>query len=331
MMSMMMPVAPWAQPQLLTVGRINCDLYSEQTGAPMQAATTFRASVGGSPTNIAIAACRLGLPAAVLTGAGRDPAGDLVVSQLAASGVDVRWVARPPQGATSLALLATLAPDDGQRQFYRDDPADIHLDPSAMLALPWHSLRVVVLSADALARGTTPDVVAAVAAEAARRRIPVWWDLDLRESNWPTLHAYASVTRAAVRQAAVVLGTEAEFAALLQVDPGDLDAIHGGARDLGNATVVVKTGAHGATLYRTPADPLQVPAAPVSPVCTVGGGDALAGALVRARCAQLPWHNALEFAMAAAGWTVSQPGCSQGFPTLEQLNYQPPLTAAGQR
>lgn len=304
-------------PALLTVGRINLDLYSEQLGVHMEQARTFRAMVGGSPTNIAIAATRLGTRSAVLSAAGKDPAGDLVYAQLASTGVDTRWVDRLGGWATSMALLATTAPDDGQRQFYRDNPADAFLDPRVVATLPWSTLRLVLLSADALARGTTPAVVAAVATEAARRGIPVWWDLDLRDINWPQLRAYAKAVRPAIERSTLVIGTEAEYAAMLGLT--ELNQAHRVVPALGLQNALVKTGARGAVLYVRDSEPLVVPATTTTPVCTVGGGDALAGALAHAHLTGQSWPQALDLAMCAAGWTVGQPGCSEGFPTLAQL------------
>lgn len=306
-----------AEPVLLTVGRMNLDLYSEQVGVPISQASTFRAEVGGSPTNIAIAARRLGTPAAVLTAAGTDPAGDLVSAQLAATGVDTRWVRRLTTGATSMALLATLAPDEGQRQFYRSNPADIHLELSTVGTLPWDSLKVVLLSADALARGSTATVLPDVAVEAVHRRVPVWWDLDLRESTWADLSQYAKAVRPVLSSASVVLGTETEYAAILDTPYA---AVHQVVRDLQLPTAIVKTGARGAVLYSHGMEPVAVPAVSASPVCTVGGGDALAGGLIHALLRGESWPDALAFAMRVAGWTVTQPGCSHGFPTLEQLD-----------
>lgn len=134
---------PTRPPLLLTVGRVNLDLYVEQLGVAMADTATFRASVGGSPTNIAIVARRLGVPAAVLSAAGTDPAGDVVLSQLGATGVDTRWIGRLPAGSTSMAILATLSADQVERQFYRHDPTDAHVGPQAVPGLPWDSLRLV--------------------------------------------------------------------------------------------------------------------------------------------------------------------------------------------
>jgi hypothetical protein len=44
--------------EVLTVGRISIDLYCGQLGDGWHAATSFSKAVGGSPTNVAIAAAR---------------------------------------------------------------------------------------------------------------------------------------------------------------------------------------------------------------------------------------------------------------------------------
>ena len=43
-------------PDLVTVGRVSVDLYAQEVNAPFTEPQTFRKSVGGSPTNVAVAA-----------------------------------------------------------------------------------------------------------------------------------------------------------------------------------------------------------------------------------------------------------------------------------
>ncbi len=305
-------------PLVLTVGRINLDLYAEQAGLTMAEATTFVASVGGSPTNIAIVAQRLGVPSALLSAEGGDHAGQLVRAQVERYGVDTRWLHTVTAGATSLALLATPAPDAGERQFYRHRPADTFLPPDVVDNLPWDSVRVVVLSGDSLAQGTTPQAVQAVARGADQRGIDVWWDLDLRPSSWSEDPArYGQLLRPALSGAAVVIGTEEEFTALLHLrNTHDLTQE---VRALDLPVVVLKLGARGALLLRRGQPDVEVSARSVSPVSTVGGGDSVAGALVAGRLLGLSWEEALDLAMKAAAWTVERPYCSTGFPTAAQL------------
>ena len=60
---------------LITMGRVGVDLYPEQIGVPLAEVRTFAKSLGGSATNVAVAAARLGARAAVITKVGDDPFG----------------------------------------------------------------------------------------------------------------------------------------------------------------------------------------------------------------------------------------------------------------
>src|ERR1700758_3721263 len=71
---------------LLTMGRSSIDLYANDVGAPFVDIKSFAAYVGGSPTNIAVGAQRLGLRTAVLTAVGEDPVGDFVLHFLRQEG-----------------------------------------------------------------------------------------------------------------------------------------------------------------------------------------------------------------------------------------------------
>src|SRR5438876_950750 len=46
-------------PEVITMGRVGVDLYPEQIGVTLAEVRTFAKSLGGSPTNVAVAAARL--------------------------------------------------------------------------------------------------------------------------------------------------------------------------------------------------------------------------------------------------------------------------------
>src|SRR5438876_646436 len=58
--------------EVITMGRVGVDLYPEQIGVTLMEVRTFAKSLGGSPTNVAVAAARLGRRAAVITKVGDD-------------------------------------------------------------------------------------------------------------------------------------------------------------------------------------------------------------------------------------------------------------------
>jgi 5-dehydro-2-deoxygluconokinase len=78
---------------LLTVGRVSVDLYAEQLGVGVDDVRSFRKSVGGTATNVAVACARLGHRTAVFTKVGDDPFGGYVRHALQHTfGVDTRFV-----------------------------------------------------------------------------------------------------------------------------------------------------------------------------------------------------------------------------------------------
>ena len=77
---------------LITMGRSSIDLYSNDPGAPFVEIRSFAAYVGGSPTNIAVGAQRLGLKTALLTAVGTDPVGEFILNYLKSEGVHSKYI-----------------------------------------------------------------------------------------------------------------------------------------------------------------------------------------------------------------------------------------------
>src|ERR671932_2380166 len=81
-----------AELEIITMGRVSVDLYPEQIGVSLAEVKTFAKSLGGSATNVAVAAARLGHKSAVITKVGDDGFGSYVRSALERFGVDARYV-----------------------------------------------------------------------------------------------------------------------------------------------------------------------------------------------------------------------------------------------
>ena len=298
--------------ELLTVGRVNLDLYAQETGVEFPDARGFDAMIGGSPSNIAIAAARLGVQAAAFTAVGDDLVGDWVLRAFERESVDTSYVARKPAVHTSLALLGQIPPDRFPRTFYRDNPADIHLTVEEAEGLPLDDVGAVLVSADTFARGSTAEACAWILRACREKDVTVYFDLDLRPEHWPKPGEYSLLVGAAVNDADVVLGTAEEFAALQEVDPQDL-ALSGEKR-----VMVLKRGGAGATVL-TPEGEFSAPAFDVRVASTVGAGDAFAAGLISARLNGSSWAAAARFASACGAITVGRFGCSQGFPSLGEV------------
>lgn len=105
--------------EVLTMGRVGVDVYPLQTGVGLAEVTSFGKYLGGSPTNVAVAAARYGRSAAVITKTGRDPFGAYVRAALAGYGVDARYVGTSEVAPTPVTFCEIFPPDDFPLYFYR--------------------------------------------------------------------------------------------------------------------------------------------------------------------------------------------------------------------
>src|SRR4051812_40946757 len=101
------------------MGRVGVDLFPRQVGVGLEEVETFDRYIGGSPTNVAIAAARYGRRAAVITRTGDDPFGRFIHKALREHGVDDRFVSSVGGWPTPVTFVEVLPPDDFPLYIYR--------------------------------------------------------------------------------------------------------------------------------------------------------------------------------------------------------------------
>ncbi|HYU65505.1 MAG TPA: PfkB family carbohydrate kinase [Jatrophihabitantaceae bacterium] len=104
---------------VITIGRVGVDLYPLQAGVHLEDVTTFGKFLGGSATNVAVAAARHGRRSAVITRTGDDPFGRFVHRALRELGVDDRYVTAVADLPTPVTFCEIFPPDDFLLYFYR--------------------------------------------------------------------------------------------------------------------------------------------------------------------------------------------------------------------
>jgi 5-dehydro-2-deoxygluconokinase len=318
---------------LITVGRVNMDLFAQDIGADFADITGFDAAVGGSPSNVAMGTSRLGLSTVAFTGVSDDTVGDFVLRYLADTGVVTDYVVRKPGKRTSLALMGVQPPSRFPLTFYRDDPADIYLTIDDAAGLPLAEARAVLLSGNAFSRGTCVDAARSVAEEASSRGLTTFMDLDLRPTDWSHPTAFGLTLRPVLPLVDVLIGTEEEFFALLAPDPGTVaagaplagddhavldDLVAGMFGEERATTLILKRGGAGATVL-SGNERTDVPGFAVEAVNTVGAGDSFASGLIWSRLQGHDWYQACRFGNACGAIVVTRHGCAVAFPTYDEV------------
>jgi 5-dehydro-2-deoxygluconokinase len=300
--------------EVITMGRIGVDLYPEQVGVALAEVTSFAKGLGGSPTNVAVAAARHGRRSAVITKVGDDPFGPYCRSALEGFGVDARWVGTDPELRTPVAFCEIFPPDHFPLLFYRQptapdlmlQTAELDLDAIAAAPLVW-------TTGTGLSREPSRSATLA-ALEVARFAVH---DLDDRPTLWPEGEEHTPWAREAVSRAQVVVGNQAEAA----VAVGEAGPREQAERllALGPETVIVKQGPRGVLGATAGGEVVEVPPVPVDVVCGLGAGDAFGGALCHGLLSGWPLEEVLRFANTAGAIVASRLLCADAMPTEDEV------------
>jgi len=322
------------QYDLITIGRSCIDLYGEQTGGRLEDMTSFAKYIGGSPTNTAVGASRLGLRSALLTRVGADHFGRFIREQLAREGVATQGVLEDRERLTALVFLGIRDPDTFPLIFYRENCADMALqvgdvDPA-----------FIGKGASVLINGThlsQPNVFEASVraceiARAAGARIifdidyrPVLWGLTGKDAGENRFVAHDAVT-ARLQQVLplcdLIVGTEEE----VHILGGTTDTIAAlrAIRAKSPALLVCKRGPQGCSAF-----PEAIPDSldegivgrgfRVEVFNVLGAGDAFMAGFLRGWLRNEPLQRCCEYGNACGAIVVSRHGCSPAMPTWDEL------------
>jgi 5-dehydro-2-deoxygluconokinase len=313
---------------LLTMGRSSIDLYALEIGAPFVDIERFAAYVGGSPTNIAVGAQRLGLRTALLTAVGSDPVGDFVLHFLERERVDTSAIPRKPTARTSAVVLGIEPPDRFPLVFYRDNAADAQLTIDDVLAAPLARTRALEVSGTGLSREPARSATMLAVERARAAGATTYLDLDFRADQWHDPRAYGVSVRALMPSIDVAIGTEEEVMAAMLTDPAKL-RIEGGQMSAPTVegdveadiaamlqapwaprALVVKRGVRGATVHLPGHETITAPGFPVEIVNVLGAGDAFAAGLIYGRTKGWDWFRSARMGNACGAIVVTRHGCA---------------------
>ena len=319
---------------VISIGRSSVDLYGGQVGGRLEDMRTFRKYIGGSPTNAACGAARLGLKSAVITRVGDEHMGRFIREQLVAEGVDVRGVITDPERLTALVLLGIRDQERFPLIFYRENCADMALAPDDIDPDFIAEARCVLASGTHLSHPRTEAATLRaldLARESGARTI---LDLDYRPNLWG-LSGHGDGENRFIESAAVtaklqstlarfdvIVGTEEE----LHIAGGASDTVEAlrNVRNVSEAALVCKRGAAGATAFEGP-----IPASldegvsgesfSVEVFNVLGAGDGFMAGLLKGWLTGEDWAETLRVANACGALAVSRHGCTPAYPSEVEL------------
>ena len=303
--------------EVLTMGRIGVDLYPQQVGVGLDEVESFGKYLGGSASNVAVAAARYGRRTAVITRTGEDPFGTFLHTALRGYGVDDRYVTSVKNLPTPVTFCEIFPPDDFPLYFYRLPKApdlEIHredLDTDAIREAGVFWATVTGLSEE-------PSRTATLAALEARARKDITvLDLDYRPMFWPSREEARRWVQQALPHVTVAVGNldECETAVGEREPLAAAQALHG----FGVKLAVVKQGPKGVLAHDGTAVTEVLPV-PVDVMNGLGAGDAFGGALCHGLLAGWDIERVMRFANAAGAIVASRLACSDAMPTAAEVD-----------
>ncbi len=302
-------------PELLTIGRIGVDLYGQEPGHGLADPQSFAKAVGGSATNVAVAAARLGHRSAVLTKTGDDTLGTFCVRDLESLGVDTRWVSRQAGGRTPIVVAGLDDPADPEFVFYRDvDSPDLQLSGADLADEVAVGVDVLWFTGSALSRDPSASTVLHALAVRARRP-QVIFDLDFRPFFWNARADATAAFAGAIELSTIVIGNRDECSVATGLPARTSAADFATALlDRGVEIAVIKQGANG-VLVATATQCVIVAGIPIDVVCGLGAGDAFGGSFVHGILSGWTAAEAVTYANAGGAIVASRLLCSHAMPT----------------
>jgi 5-dehydro-2-deoxygluconokinase len=302
---------------VITIGRVGVDIYPLQVGVGLEDVTSFGKFLGGSATNVAVAAARHGLRSAVITRTGNDPFGKFVHNELVRLGVSDEFVSGVAGLNTPVVFCEIFPPDDFPLYFYREPKApdleikadELDLDAIRDAKMYWST--VTGLSQE-------PSRAAHHAAWDARGRTPLTiLDLDYRPMFWDSPELATREIDTALGKVTVAVGNREECeVAVGETEPHRAaDAL----LDRGIELAIVKQGPKG-VLAKTKDESVEVPPYFVDVVNGLGAGDSFGGALCYGLSQGWELEHILRFANVAGAIVASRLECSTAMPTTAEVN-----------
>jgi 5-dehydro-2-deoxygluconokinase len=300
--------------EVLTMGRVGVDLYPQQAGVHLEDVETFAKYLGGSATNVAVAAARYRRRTAVITRTGDDPFGRFVHQALKGYGIDDRFVSSVPGLPTPVTFCEIFPPDDFPLYFYRWPKApDLEIYAEE---LDYDAIRAAgVFWVTGTGLCDEPSRTATLAALEARKKQGITvLDLDYRPMFWESREQARYWIQQALPYVTVAVGNldECDTAVGEREPLAAANKLH----NFGVSLAVVKQGPKGVLAHdRTTA--VEVPPVPVNVLN--GLGDAFGGALCHGLLAGWDVERVMRFANAAGAIVAGRLACSDAMPTAAEV------------
>jgi 5-dehydro-2-deoxygluconokinase len=300
----------------LVIGRAGLDLYADPPGTIIENAIAFRAALGGSAANIAVAISKQGGSCALLTAVSNDAVGRYTTAALAGYGVDDRHInIVGGEARNSLAVVETRA-ENCQSIIYRNGAADFEISEADALAVDYSAYAALIVTGTALAREPSRGATMKALRMAHDAGLVLIIDIDYRPYSWSSREEAQRVCSQAAELCDIIVGNDDEFTVLANGGNGlhHAEALARSARRI----VVHKMGEKGCITFAN-GERFETPVYPVAALKPTGAGDGFMGGFIAGLVEGADVRAAVRRGAATAAIVVTRVGCAPAMPDAAEV------------
>ena len=321
---------------VICIGRVAVDFYAQQIGSRLEDVSSLAKYLGGSSGNVAYGTARMGLKSAMLARVGDDHMGRFLKEELDRVGSTSKHLITDSERLTALVVLGIKDQDTFPLIFYRDNCADMALCEDDIKEEAIAAAKVLHITGTHFSTPSTNAACRKAIEIAHNNGVRTSLDIDYRPVLWGLTGKGEGENRFVENEQVsehmqsilplfdLIVGTEEE----IHIAGGSTDTLEAlrKVRELSKATIVLKRGELGASVYtgEIPDDldgGINGKGVRIEVMNVLGAGDAFMSGLLRGYVNEEPWEQALRYANACGALVVSRHGCAPAMPSMEELDY----------
>lgn len=308
---------------IIALGRACIDLNATDYNKAMEETMTFTKYVGGSPANIAIGSAKLGLKAGFIGKVSDDQHGRFIKNYMEEIGIDTSNMVTDTEGRkVGLAFTEIKSPEACSILMYRENVADLYLDPSEVCEDYIKKAKILLVSGTALAQSPSREAVLKSISLAKQNDVKVVFELDYRPYTWKSAQDVATYYSLVAEGSDIVIGTREEYDMMenLMTEGKNERTTHHLFKHQPEL-VIIKHGVEGSYAYTKAGQTFRGLAYKTNVLKTFGAGDSYASALIYALVTGKDVQTALKYGSASASIVVSKHSSSEAMPTSNEIEH----------
>ena len=229
---------------IISVGEVLIDFIGHEVNTSINRTKDYHRFLGGSPTNVAVNAARLGLKSVLVATCGEDGLGEYIVRKLKANNVIISQIRKSDTEPTSVIFVSK---STGTPDFIPYREADYQIEQSQITDELLQSAKIFHTTCFALSKNPARTTILESAKKAKEFGVQTSIDINFSERIWPNREEAKNVLRAYLSTNPLVKLSEDDCYRLF-AEAKTEDYIFDYFHELGASTICLTKGKDGVVL-----------------------------------------------------------------------------------